>query len=405
MAGSALDVFTDFYNRTGPAILTGPDKFQVESVQHSYLLSRFMKGAGLGWLFQGGNKIRDEIMFDEQNTAEFILPNGTLAYTQPQVLTTWEANWRFLADHASYTDQDITLNVSSGMRSEARYMQYKNIKRKIDMRVVTSSVNKIENQYFVEPISANMEASGGEEPYSIPAFINEYTNGLFDNSGGAGTTVWTTVQGISPVTEPRWRNHYVTYTSTTVGSAANNILAAFDGAYLRVQYKVPKMIQEYHENFVHNSKFIACSMNGFNIYKRILRDSQDQFVTASRQDPEYNNPQYAGIDLEYVGALDNAILYPNEAETGLTKESSATNDVGENQGPRYYWISGQHLGPIWHEEEYLKKKATMRHPNQPFTTVVPYSSYYNNICRSRQRLCLVGPGGSQNLYNYDPPTF
>jgi hypothetical protein len=33
----------------------------------------------------------------------------------------------------------------------------------------------------------------------------------------------------------------------------------------------------------------------------------------------------------------------------------------------------------------------MRHPNQPFTTIVPIDSWYNFVCRSRQRHGIVSP--------------
>jgi hypothetical protein len=114
MSGSALEVFTDFYNRTGPTILTGPDKFIIEAVEHGYLLKRFAKGSDFSRVVQGGNKIRDEIMFDEDNTGEFYHPGATFTWQMPQVLTTWEIPWRFLIDHAAWTKQDVELQLGPG---------------------------------------------------------------------------------------------------------------------------------------------------------------------------------------------------------------------------------------------------------------------------------------------------
>ena len=40
----------------------------------------------------------------------------------------------------------------------------------------------------------------------------------------------------------------------------------------------------------------------------------------------------------------------------------------------------------------------MRHPNQPFTSIVPVDSWYNFVCRSRQRQGIVSP--ASDLYTY-----
>jgi len=41
----------------------------------------------------------------------------------------------------------------------------------------------------------------------------------------------------------------------------------------------------------------------------------------------------------------------------------------------------------------MYQHPAMRHPNQPFTTIVPVDSWYNFVCRSRQRQGILSPFG------------
>jgi hypothetical protein len=45
----------------------------------------------------------------------------------------------------------------------------------------------------------------------------------------------------------------------------------------------------------------------------------------------------------------------------------------------------------------MYQHPAMRHPNQPFTTIVPVDSWYNFVCRSRQRQGILSP--STSVYN------
>jgi hypothetical protein len=348
---------------------------------------------------QGGSVIRDSILFDEDSTFQFYQPNETFTWSNPQVIEQWEINWRFAVDHMSWTDQEIELNIGSGLSQGARFHQYKRLKRIKEQRLWTSILNGMEDQLFAVPEVAKMETNTGQEPYSIPAFVNEETNGLFGGvATGAPGAAWTTVEGINPAVETRWVPQIVTYSSASVAgveSTANatedNIIAAFDDMFLSVKFDVPPTKQEYFESPKLFAQFIACSKRGQNIYRQILRASQDTFVTASRQDPSYMKPQYAGIDLEYVATLDTAALYQHDtASSPLVTELSSDS---ENRGPRYYWLNGAYVCPVFHTKRYLTKHPVRVHPNQPFTHVMPVDSWYNMVCRSRQRLGIVSPTG------------
>lgn len=382
--GSALSTFTDFVASTGPSYLTNADSLINEVQKNSYIMRRFLKGAEKTFVLQGGSSIKDALILDEASTFSQYQPNDTFVWQNPQVMTTYTVNWRFSVDHMSWTDQEIELN-AGGQSNESLRGLYKRMKRQKEQRMWTSMINGYEGLLWRTPNATEMESAGGLYPYSIPAMVNEGSNGLYTN--------FSTIQGLDPNAKPRWKHQVTTFSAslaTNAGSApvASNVIAAFDEMFLKVKFEAPPTKQEYFESPKLNSQFIACSRKGLNHYQQILRSSQDRFTgIASYQDPAYLTPSYGGIDLQYVAALDDIAVYSNN----LTQTETTANGTGSKKGPRYYWLNGQYLAPVFHSSRYMVQKEPMVHPNQPFTTVVVVDSWWNMVCRSRQRLGLVYP--------------
>jgi hypothetical protein len=396
---SALSTFNDFVNVTGPAYLTSAEAVVNEAQKQNYILRRFVRGKDPSEIIQGGSTIKDTILFDEDSTFQYYEPNETFTWENPQVLTNWEINWRFGVDHMSWTDQEIELNLGGGLSRGVRHHMYKRLKRTKEQRLWTSIINGIEDQLFAVPRTAAMETATGKQPYSIPAMVNEETNGLFFSTDTpSGETAWTTKQGINPVTETKWKPQQKTYSSSAVNNAGN-IISKFDEMFLDVRFVPPPSHQEYFESPHLNAQFIACSKRGQTVYQQLLRESQDTFVTPSRQDPAYMKPQFGGIDLEYVPNLDTLKLYDADSGTGDTDAYEAeipTEEAGANQsGPRYYWLNAWYIKPVWHTTRYMFKHPVRVHPNQPFTHICPVDCWYNLVTRSLQRQGIVSPSGSR----------
>jgi len=374
---SALSTFTDFIDTTGPSFLTSAEDVVNEACKNNYLLRRFLRGQGPSETVQGGSSIKDTIMFDEESTFQYYEPNQTFTWENPQVVENWEIQWRFCVDHMAYTDAEVELNVGTGMSRAARHTAYKRLKRIKEQRLWTSILNGMEDALFAVPSNSAMEATTGTRPYSIPAFLNEETNGLYSG--------FTSVQGLAPATYSKWVPQQKTYGSTDVDNA-DNIISKMDELFLDVQFTPPPSHQEYFDDPSLNAMFIACSKAGQRIYTQLLRSSQDTFVTASRQDPAYQSPKYAGIDLVHAPKLDEYTGYTggDGTELGATK-----------QGPRYYFINGNYMKFVFHTTRYMYQHPAMRHPNQPFTTIVPVDSWYNFVCRSRQRQGILSPFASE----------
>lgn len=378
--GSALSTFTAFMHATGPTYLTSADSVLNEAAKRNTILGRMIRGKDKGDLIQGGSKIKDVIMFDDASTYTHYQPNDTFTWQNPQVTTEQEVNWRFSLDHMTWTDQEILLNVPDGLTKAAQKVQYKRIKKIKEQRMWTSMINGMENDLWANPANqqAQMESSTGTLPYSIPAFVNENASGL--------PTGWTTVMGINPASESRWVPQQVQYDYADPYDAdgdRDGLFNAFDNMYTRVMWE-PIEISEaksFFEASMKSAKVICCSRDGFNLYKDVLRNSNDQLVAPSRQDPAYNNPLYSGIEVKFIDTLTTAALY-----------GSATESAATTPGPRFYFLDLSLIKPVMHSNRFFHRKDLPVHPNQPFTNVVPVDCWWNVFCRSRQRLGIVYPG-------------
>ena len=392
MAGTALANFNDFMAATGPRYLTSAEDVINEAVKNTYVLSRFLKGRGTDKVIQGGKTINDVVLMDESSTYDHYQPNDTFSWTNPQVVDTLEIDWKFSVDHMSWTDQEIELNVGEGLSRDAQKVVYKKLKRIKEMRLWTSMLNGMEDDLWKAPNEAGMETNTGKLPYSIPTFIQEEDGGL--PAGFTGTDL----QGLGvAATGANYQNQVSTYDANDpdgiIGGgtgSSDSLIAAFDEMFLKCQFIPPATKQEYFENDNLSRQLIFASRAGVHQYKRALRASNDSLISA--QDPAYNNPQYSGIDVIYVSALDTAAIYSNNygsgSHTGFHAEDSAS---AAYTGSRYWWVNANYMTPIYHSRRYFEKHDPMRHPNQPFTSVQPVDCWWNVFCNSRKRQGIVRP--------------
>lgn len=435
----SIQTFNDFMTSTGPSYLTSADAVVNEAVKNTYAFSRLLKGKTTEQTIQGGTEIRDVIMFDDSRTYDHYQPNDTFVWRNPQVTDYVRAPWRFHIDHMSWTDAEVELN--TGETSASTKVAYKRLKRIKEQRLWTSMMNGFEEDLWAVPSVSGMEDESGKLPYSLPYFITEIGNPLGGALGRRGQAPYigtsnaaTTVMRINPFTETRWSNCIELYDSSkrnpqaaTWGDAASatldgdspynqsnasetvnvyNLFSAFDTMMMRLKYDAPATRQQYFENPVLNRQMILTSRSGVQFYRNALRLSNDTLV--SYQDAAYSSPAYAGIDVTYCSDLDTAAIYP-AAAAPVTQTNAGYNGVtgstvgaftyfGTEEGantivkaPRFYFVNGNYLTPIFHSKRYFKQHEVLRHPNQPFTYVQPVDCWSNLFCNSRQRHGIVSP--------------
>ena len=382
--GTALSNFIDFFRTTGPLILTRPEDVVNEATLRTYFLSEILRSSEMEEMIQGGETIRDDVYLEEVSSYEHYHPNDEFDYENPQFVVQWSAPWRFSKVDLVFTDQEIGLN-SGDLNRGAMFHQFKRLRRIKEQNMWTSLCNGMEEDLFRTPNAATMEAADGRVPYSLGVFINEFTNTVPPG--------FTTVQGINPTSERRWRNQVETYGEQP--AVGWDLFPAFSRMYYKLRYEQMPKRPEFGEA-TSAPGVILCGISGISNYEEGLRVNQDTFVTSGRQDPAYARPAYRGIPLMFIDLLDQVALYDDGA-AGFAAEFDTSVDRDGNalgnptfEGPRYWFITPRYLRKVIHSNRFLHEEM-VQPSKQPFTRIMVVDTWHNNIARSRQRHGLVSP--------------
>ena len=392
MSGTALQDFADFVEATGPNYVTGPKSMVMEAVKNTYWFGRLIKGKNSKKkMLTGGSSINESIIFKDNGSAETYLPGESHDWQNPQRLKKATAYMRYVMAHMSWVEQEILENevISSGTE-DARFQEYVNLYEEKRSIMIVNLWNFLEDLLWQTPIPTQMESNDGTEPYSVPAFVNEDTNGLFDPQASAA---FTTVEGLNPTDsalDSRWAPKTASY-STESATADTGIFYNLDLLMSDLDYEQAPTMQEYWQDPRYNKHMIVTSTRGVNAYKLLLRSSQDHFV-AGPQDPAYNKPQYYGIPIDRASTLDTAALYDSGSSTVVAENTAA------NGGPRYYCLNAEYLYPCFHNQRYFHKQDVTKHHNVPDTWVMPIQVWYNLLCTSRQRQGILSPSVAGPLF-------
>ena|SRR5690349_7922600 len=403
--GVTLPSLLDFIEATGPTIFTRPEALVNDAAKHTYSFWRFLRGKPMSKVLQGGSEIRDDIMLSEPQTYAEYQTGDVFTYPTSQLLTRWKIDWRFCKDHMAWHDQEVLLNQGSGMSAGAVFQQYKDFWEKLQRGMWTSVYNGMERMLWAVPDKTKMEASDGKTPYSLPCFINEQTDTLFNKQTTAGPGgAWTTVEQIDPTATGKlnWRNQMVGYTDVgifvptggPVTTASRTLIEALDDAIEDVKFIPPNGTKEqYFEDGELDSQVLFTTKKGKNEVRRLQRRDNDEYVSG-KADAYNPRPKHAGFDLVRVEQLESTALYKN-ATTGLVTEGD-TNAAG--RGPRIYVVNGNYIMACFHALRYFHMTDTLTPYDQPFSHAKVVDIWTNNVCRSRMRQAIVTPGSVAGAY-------
>jgi len=352
----SLSAFSNFVVSTGNKLKTGPNEIINDATKNTYIISRCLKGMSIADAVQSGQRIIDRILLSDVGTAVFYNPNDPMNISNVSALKEQRIDWRFLADHFSYTHQEVVLN------SGDPQTYYKNLLKSKRQQCITSSFNKMEDAIWATADTATMEAQNGNVPYSIPAFVTENTNGL--------PTGFTTIMGLPVAGNPNWDNQRRSYDPLDLTNPETGLVRSFDLMFMDVQFKAPRSDKEYFESDELQQMMIATNKDGRALYLRLTRDSNDRLV-GNDLGAQQSGLGYAGLPVEHISTLND--------------------ERWSNGQPRFYFLNLKYLHPIWHSSEYMKEEAPMADAQQPFSFVVWTSTYYNWFCASRRRQGIIYP--------------
>lgn len=366
-----LVTYSDFLRATKVAKITGPQEILNDAVKNTYAISEMLRGRGMDEILQAGQSIKDNIQLNAAGSFEFYSPNPEFNPTDDDTLSEVSVGWRFAKTSYGFSDETIALNTGS---TENVYVD---LKMKYEQAQRLDMMNGMEDALWAVPVTGTMEGGAGDSPpaYSIPAFVNEATNGLWPG--------WTTKMGLNPTNEERWRPQQAFYDSTNIADEDNGILSTFDDMFMRVKFESPDAQSAYFENDRLRMMKIFSNRDGIRKYRRLLRSANDRLV--SPQDPAYNDPMYSGIPLKYISTLD---LAPLEI-TGGNTASGAAYPIGR---PRFFFLNFKYLFPVYHTSGYMQMVGPVPGGiTQPFSHAVYYRTWYNIFCRSMLRQGIVAP--------------
>ena len=357
----SLSSFNAFVRATGVKLASSPDKIVNDAVKNTYLLGRMLKGKDAAQSVQSGQKIEDRIQLNDVGTAEFYHPNEDLDIQNVDSLISVSIDWRFIADHYSYTEQEVTLN------SGDPQTYYKNLLKSKRQACETSKFNKMEDALLAAPSNANMEAADGKTPYSLGALIT---------SDGLAPTGFTTIMGINPTTETGWRNQTENYDSDNPTDTTSGLVRAMDRMWYKTRFISPAGgMSEYYESDRLQKMVIATNLDGVTLIQTLTRDANDRLTPANNLGWIAGKAVYSGLPIEYVSTLD----------TALTNDGSAW----ASGQPPFYYLNLEYCYPIFHSEKYMTEKEPMTPTRQPFSSVVWKTTYYNLFMKSRKRQGLI----------------
>lgn len=367
----ALVNFSDFVLATDEKIVTPSTEILNEAVKNTYLMKDMAKGQGSDRLFQGGSKLTDRIQLEDNGSFTFFEPGEEANPTVTDQLVKVQVNWRFARCNYGWSDAAIVLNEGDAET------QYKKLKKDYEQAAHTSMWNGMEDALFAFPSASAMESDTGKVAYSLAAFIDEI--GTDHHWPG-----FTTIMGVDPATEERWRNKISRYNPADPFNETDGIIAGMDDLHLQTKFESPETASDYFENDDMRKMKILTNRDGATTYKQALRRANDRLV--SPQDPAYNSPVYSGIPVKYIATLDTALLDQTTAST--------TPSAWAAGNPRYYFLNCKFIWPAYHSQRYMWSTGPIRGGiRQPDSWAVYKFVYYNLFMRSRQRQGILTPVG------------
>lgn len=374
----ALSNFSDFQALTRDIKLTGPEELLNEATLHNYVIGDMVAGRESGHIFRGGTKLTERIQAKDNNSFRTYKPNDELNPTAADTVKRISANWRFTVGGYSWNDNEILLN-------EGDPNKYGELKFDYEQGAMTSIVNGMEALLWGVPSTSDMEADGGEVPYSIPAFVTET---------GAAPTGFTTLMGLDPSVENWWKNQSIGYTGANIENpdSATGLLTSFDKAMRLVQFdriNVAQM-QKYWEDTDLRKMRIYTNGNGKDVFTRLIRQKNNRLVVSGPQDPAYPDPRFEGFPVQWIETLDTAKLY---ASTGVAGSKNADGSAATGY-PRFYFLNLKYLYVCFHDKKYFDQVMRDGGARQPFSHVMWIDTYYNLVCRSRRRQGIVFPNAA-----------
>lgn len=382
-----MSAFARFQDITGPTYYSSKeDCINDAQKTNTNTLGYLLRGQQMSDTLQGGSSIRDNIQLSTTRIARFYAVDETETYQAPQPTATWIGYWRFARTYVTWTDQQIELNDVSGDLTHI----FKSEWYKIQQEMWTDWFNFLEEAAWAVPNKSKMEAADGTDFMSIPALVNEHTNGLAVPGAANGGT-WTTVQQLAPTDSGKenWVPTRRSYAALIASGATSGLVSAFDKVFMQTDFSPPPMKAEYYESpTAQPSGCIFTSLAGVANAQFAYRSENDHW--SNMNDP-YGRPLYGGRPFVYIKQLDTAAIFPTSTAGAYSTELVTTNS---NAGPRYFGIQPKYMRMVFKNTRFQKDLGELTPYDAPHRHSRPMDTWGNLIARSRLRHFIVYPSAN-----------
>lgn len=375
--GNTASAFANWQALTRENKLRSSETILNDVARNTYSMGDLLVGQDKGEIVRGGKFITERLRLTSAGNFGAYTPGQQRTPSRGSTIQTINIPWRFYENNHPYTDAEIELNNGDD------YAAYSSFKKSIDQELEADHYEGLEDTLWAVPHAANMETgsagAGTATPgaaYSIPTFVTE------DGGVPKGTGTFTTIQGLSPTTYSNYQNQTATY-GTDLSDATTGLFAAFDQILAKMMFQPPPGAKFYEKDAMADV-VIFTNTDGLNRFQGLLRSANDQ-TRAGPQDPSYGMPQFKGLPIRRVSALDTALLEQNPIGT-------LTTAVYPSGRPRFFCINRKFLFPVFHGKHFMEETLPISGgASQRDTETLFKVSWFNLCCRSRKRQGLIRP--------------
>lgn len=401
---SISSAFADFFTSTTKQTYSDAGKFVLEFARRSYLLSRLTKGKAAK-SFQNGASIQDYVIFSEGGRGQRYDPQNELTPENRQGMVLHDAPWAFTSYDLTWTKHELALQ-AGGRDRDGQFAVFKRVRDAKLAMLKGRFSNSTEDDLWAQPRATVMEQRTSalpQEPMSIPAMINEFTNGLMTSAYTPDATTWTTKQGIAVATRTDWQAYKTTYLDDVDALSTGSyydLFKAFTSAEIATRYdKMPFIDDEEDLQADKGPQLYVTSESGLKNCATGLA-LMNNYGRSGAQDPSYSSPVFNDKPIIACQALNSVDIYPNAAGNALVDEADSTV-VGRSGGtattaPRFWLLNTNAMSMIWHTDNYFEPNpdGPVSPYRQPHVKTLWYDTWGNLFFRSLRHHALIYPGGA-----------
>lgn len=381
---------------TAPHVINPPKMItNIPDYVNFNTLAYMLMGRPMSDVVRAGSDVRKRVKFKASSKAGWY--NVINDDHAPQMSNdgTWLISyWCAHMAQESWKEEELLINsggTTQGSLAEETWVQelYSKI-QSLQTQLYTS----LSESLWAVPNTLTMDGNDPLQPYSIPVYLNQMTDGLFNpGSAGIGST-FTNIHTINPASAPYGK--YKPYVAAYGGGSAkgftagdpDNLIRFLSKAFRRTDFNPPPSGKEYFDNpeetaIDRSGGFIAASEDGVSRLEHLYRTSQTEF--RDWMDPA-GTPMFKRRPVVYEAQLDTAQLYP------ISTTSTGTEATATLTGPRYYGINAKKMKLYWHKNRFLEFLEPFRESLTMYTQGV--NSFATMFCEDRSKHFFLYPQAS-----------